>query len=69
MSPVITLESVDEIPANSRVCHYDELSEDIKEEFPSLTDSISVSVDTAIADGLQGCGLVKYTDYYEVSVG
>ena len=68
MSPTITLEPVDDVPAKSRVCHYDELGEDAKEEFPILTETIDASVDSAIADGLHGCDLVKYTDYYEVSV-
>lgn len=69
MSRTITLEPVENVPSNSRVCHYDELGEDVKEEFPVLTENADVSVDSTIANGLEGCDLVKYTDYYEVSIG
>ncbi|TYL37420.1 hypothetical protein CV102_17580 [Natronococcus pandeyae] len=69
MSPTLTLEPVEDVPSDSRVCHYDELAEDAKEEFPILTENIDVSVDSTIADGLQECDLVKYTDYYKVSIG
>ena len=68
MSPRLTLERIDEIPNNSRVCHYDELSKDAKEEFPTLARSEGGSVERSIADGFQECNLVKYTDYYEISV-
>ncbi|WP_255171241.1 hypothetical protein [Natrononativus amylolyticus] len=68
MTPNLTLEPVDDIPTESRVCHYDELGEGAKEEFPILTGATDVAVDHSIADGLQGCDLVKYTNYYEVSV-
>lgn len=68
MSPRLTLEPVDTVPADSHVCHYDELNEDAKEKLPLLTVSDGVSVDGSIADGFQNCDLVKYTDYYEVSV-
>lgn len=68
MTPRITLEPVDDVPTDSRVCHYDELGEGAKEEFPTLTESTGASIDRSVADGLQGCDLVKYTNYYEVSV-
>lgn len=68
MSPSLTLKQVDKIPNDSRICHYDELSEDAKEELPSLTGSDSASVDQSTVEGFQECDLVKYTDYYEVSV-
>ncbi|UTF55624.1 hypothetical protein [Natronosalvus rutilus] len=68
MTPKLMLKPVDDVPADSRVCHYDELEEGAKEEFPTLTESTGASVDCSVADGLQGCDLVKYTNYYEVSV-
>lgn len=68
MSPDITLELVEEIPTDSRVCHYDELTEDAKEEFPVLTEAVDVSVDCSIVAGLRECDLVKYTDYYEITI-
>lgn len=68
MSPNIILEPVEDIPTDSRVCHYDELTEDAKDEFPVLTEAVDVSVDCSIAAGLRECDLVKYTDYYDVSI-
>ncbi|THE65920.1 hypothetical protein D8Y22_05200 [Salinadaptatus halalkaliphilus] len=68
MSKTITLERVDDVPADSRVCHYDELGERAKAELPSLTESTDDAVESAVAEGFHTCDLVKYTDYYEVSV-
>lgn len=68
MSPNIMAELVDEIPCDSRICHYDELSEDAKEELPAITESSNVLVDKSTADGFGECDLVKYTDYYEISI-
>ncbi|EMA45961.1 hypothetical protein [Halobiforma nitratireducens] len=64
----ISLERVDEVPAESRVCHYDELGESAKERFPALTDSHGADVDGSVVDGFRGCDHVKFTDYYEVTV-
>lgn len=68
MSDHITLAPVDDVPAGSRVCHYDELAESAKEEFPTLAGLSRVSIDESIADELRSCEFVKYTDYYEVRV-
>ncbi|ELZ03814.1 MULTISPECIES: hypothetical protein [Natrialba] len=73
----ITIERVENVPADSRVCHYDELGEDAKVALAHLTDSHEDTVDAAdTADfldatattGFHDCELVKYTDYYEISV-
>ena len=68
MPPTITLEPVEDIPTDSRVCHYDELSEGTKEKIPVLTESNDLPVDCSIAAGLRECDLVKYTDYYEITI-
>lgn len=69
MSQNVTLEPVDDVPADSTVCHYDELSEAAKEQFPILTDDeCRDGVDDEAVDGLRRWDLVKYTDYYEISV-
>lgn len=69
MSPRLTLESVDEVPCDARVCHYDELAEPAKEEFPELTGDGAGTVERTVADGFRECDLVKFTDYYAVAVG
>ena len=68
MCRTITLERVDDVPADAHVCHYDELAEPAKVRFPSLAGATDASVDGAVIDGFQGCDLVKYTAYYEISV-
>lgn len=68
MAQEITVRRVDDVPAGSRVCHYDELEEAAKATLPALANTTEASVDRAVADGLRDCDLVKYTEYYEVSV-
>ena len=69
MRTQVSLEPVENVPDDSRVCHYDELTEAAKEQFPVLAeDRGCVDVDAAAIDALRRCDLVKYTDYYAVSV-
>lgn len=68
MSESITLEPVEEVPPNSRVCHYDELDEPAKETLPSLANGTNGAVENAVLESFRGCDLVKFTDYYQVSV-
>ena len=68
MCPKLSLQSVSKVPAESQVRHYDELSENAKEQFPLFTDSSRNSVNTPVADELQECDLVKYTNYYRVDI-
>lgn len=70
MSQNVTLRKVEEVPGDSRVCHYDELDEETKERFPTLAanDNDAPSVDPEAVEGLECCDLVKYTDYYEVTL-
>ena len=69
MSPNIKIRPVEEVPTDSAVCHYDELEEGAKERFPHLaTSNGAVSIDHSTATELSAVDLVKYTDYYAVSV-
>lgn len=68
MAKQVTLEPVDDVPPDSRVCHYDELGDPAKASVPALAGAGRTVVDPAVLDGFQGCDLVKYTDYYEISV-
>jgi len=68
MSQHITLEAVEDVPDDSHVCHYDELSEPAKEQFPLLADgSRRDELDADAAGSLQHYDFVKYTDYYSIS--
>lgn len=68
MSVDITLEPVDDVPSESRICHYDELGEAAKERLPALTEDSSAAVDGTVAEGFRDCDLVKFTEYYEISL-
>lgn len=63
----ITAVPIEDVPTDSRICHYDELSEDAKERFPDLTGADGPSVADSVPDGLCECDVVKYTDYYEIA--
>ncbi|NUB92571.1 hypothetical protein HT576_16300 [Haloterrigena sp. SYSU A121-1] len=70
MSQRVTLEPVDEIPNDCRVCHYDELEAEAKAQVPLLIDApaeAETDDDDGVADAFEGCDLVKYTEYYAVS--
>ena len=71
MSATVTLEPVEEIPSDCRVCHYDELGEDAKARVPALaddgTDAVTADVAGPIADEFGDCDVVKFTEYYAVS--
>ncbi|WP_120245216.1 hypothetical protein [Halopiger aswanensis] len=68
MGQKVTLERIEEVPAESRVCHYDELDEPAKATLPALANDGTVTVDGAAAADFRDCDLVKYTDYYAISV-
>lgn len=68
MSPEIELEQIDEVPGDSRVCHYDELESPAKERLSSLIERDTHSVEENVVKGFNCCDVVKFTDYYEISV-
>lgn len=68
MNQSVTVREVDTVPTDSRVCHYDELDEGAKEQFPALTGDETTAVGRSVANELDRCDLVKYTEYYEVSL-
>lgn len=70
MSNQIKLERIREVPADARVCHYDELEETVKHRFAEVvesgsTDSPGGSLVTEV--DVCGCDIVKFTEYYHLS--
>ena len=63
----VSVEEVDAVAGDERVCHYDELGERAKQRFPSFVGEGEVTVDEETGRELCGCDLVKYTEYYQVS--
>ena len=68
MNPTVTLEREQPRNADGPVRDYDELPQDAKTEFPALVSSETALVTDDVADGLSDGELVRYGDYYRVSV-
>lgn len=68
VTPEIELQRVDDVPRDSRVCHYDELESPAKERLSALVERDSSSVGEDVLAGFHCCEIVKFTDYYELSV-
>ena len=72
MARRISVTAVEAVPADERICHYDELDERAKEQFPDLVsgdaNSVEADVDQRTATELAACSLVKYTEYYRVQM-
>jgi len=66
----VSLEPVERLPSDSRVFHYDELPDLAKDQLPCLLDSDEdrVHVSDRIGDLFEYYNIVKFTDYYCVTV-
>jgi len=66
----IVLEPVANVTASTSVCHFDELEASLQEAVIAAHDQqspVTVSAAPPICDG-RSCDVVKFTDYYELSV-
>ncbi len=68
MNPEVTLEQEDPLRADASVRDYDELDHAAQVEFPSLVCAETAFVTDEVAAGLSDGELVRYGDYYRVSV-
>lgn len=70
MSVKLTLSPVDRVPDDSRVYHYDELGECVKDRLPRLleTGETMVLVSDAVGAAFEPYDIVKFTDYYRITV-
>lgn len=68
MTTQVELQQIDEVPCCSRVCHYGELKPQAKERFADLVEYNTSSVEADIGEAFQRCEIVKFTDYYKISV-
>ena len=68
VSPRIQLHEVDEVPSDSQVSHYDELSPEAQDRLFDLVQCDKPSVSNEKVDELQCYEIVKFTDYYEISI-
>lgn len=70
MEKRITVQDVTEVPAEACVCHYDELDTPAKERFPGILgkEEAEARIDAETADAFRSCELIKFTDWYEVTI-
>lgn len=68
MEPSVTMRPVDAVSADSRVRHVDELDWPAKSHLSRFEPDESVDVDESVAEEFRRCDVVKFTEYYEVTV-
>ncbi|MFB6125556.1 MAG: hypothetical protein ABEJ59_06320 [Halanaeroarchaeum sp.] len=68
MTPTIRARPVHDVPAGTRVRHYDELAEDAKAGFPAIAAQGGAVVPPDLAAGFRHGEVVKFTDYYRIEV-
>ena len=66
----LELAPVDRVPRGSHVHHYDELPDCVKTRLPRLVDSNGdgVRVPDEVGAAFEPYDVVKYTDYYRITV-
>jgi len=68
MTSSITMQPIDEVSADSRVRHVDELDWPAKSHLSEFEPNESIDVEEPVADEFRCCDVVKYTEYYAVSL-
>ncbi|OLZ39175.1 hypothetical protein A6E15_17350 [Natrinema saccharevitans] len=70
MAEKINLSRVEQVPPDARVYHYDELPERAKTHLPRLVDAEASEVfaPERVAEELEPYDLVKFTEYYRITV-
>lgn len=65
----VTVSPIESISSRSTVCHVDELSEEAKSYFFRIVrEDVPVAVESHVATEFSRWDVVKFTDYYRVSV-
>lgn len=68
MTHSIEMTPIEQIPPDVRVCHVDELGWLAKKHLAECEEDVPVDVNKRVAEAFECCDIVKYTDYYEVSL-
>lgn len=68
MTQRIEMTVIEQIPPDVRVCHIDEFDWPAKKHFAEFEEDEPVEVAPRVAEAFECCDIVKYTDYYEVSL-
>lgn len=68
MTPTLEVTATDRVPADARVCHYDELTGDAKHALPEAVANGSVDLPWRAARQFVPVDVVKYTAYYHVDI-
>lgn len=68
MCAQVTLRQIDDVPDDSRVAHYDELKPRAKEQLFKLVETEAPPIQQNVTADLESHDVIKFTDYYEISV-
>jgi hypothetical protein len=69
MGSRVTVTRIESIPSSLDVRHIDELSEGARDCFYQIvTDGMPVAVESDVETELSQCDVVKFTDYYRVTL-
>ncbi|WP_254525746.1 hypothetical protein [Natrinema caseinilyticum] len=70
MTGNVVISQIEHVPSDVRVYHYDELPENVKEYLPRLirTDTSELAGSQQVVAALEPYDLVKFTDYYRITV-
>lgn len=68
MSVQVELQQIDDVPRDSRVAHYDELELRTKEQLFELVENGTTTIRGSTVDEFESHDVIKFIDYYEVSV-
>lgn len=68
MSVQVELQQIDDVPRDSRVAHYDELELRAKDQLFEFVENGTTTIRASTVDEFESHDVIKFTDYYEVSV-
>lgn len=68
MNPTIEISEVDRVPADARVCDYDELTGEATHALPDAVENGTATVRWRTAEQFAGIDVVRYTAYYRVTI-
>jgi hypothetical protein len=64
----VNLQQIDDVPGNSRVAHYDELTPRAKDQLFKLVENEHSALQETEVDELGRHDVIKFTDYYQISI-
>lgn len=64
----VELQRIDDVPDDSRIAHYDELELRAKAQLFELVENGTTTIRESTVDEFESHDVIKYTDYYAISI-